>query len=105
MSDKQQQQKQQAKKKKNEKAELSPEDEQLKEDIEMCVERIVGKDAELQNNALQHIVTEIRTSTASMTSVPKPLKFLRPHIARLEEYFRSSMPDGSNKVCCFFQFF
>ena len=80
-------------------AELSPEDEQLKEDIEMCVERTLGDDAGLQHAALQRLVTEIRTSTASMTSVPKPLKFLRPHVARLEEYFCDRMPQGDNKVC------
>ena len=80
-------------------AELSPEDEQLKEDIAMCVERTVGDDAALQQAALQRLVTEIRTSTASMTSVPKPLKFLRPHVARLQEYFRDRMPPGDNKVC------
>jgi len=97
MSDKGDTKQQQSKKKKSEKAELSPEDEQLRDDIAMCVDRVVGQDAELQKTALQRIVTEIRTSTASMTSVPKPLKFLKPHIARLEEYFRTSMPAGDNK--------
>lgn len=80
-------------------AELSPEDEQLKEDIAMCVERTVGDDAALQKAALQRLVAEIRASTASMTSVPKPLKFLRPHVTRLEEYFRNTMPAGENRVC------
>lgn len=86
-------------------AELSPEDEQLKEDIAMCVERTVGSDPELQKAALQRLVTEIRASTASMTSVPKPLKFLRPHVARLEEFFRDTMPAGENKVCSHLLFF
>lgn len=83
-------------------AELSPEDEQLKEDIAMCVERTVGDDPALQKAALQRLVAEIRASTASMTSVPKPLKFLRPHVARLEEYFRNTMPAGENRVCPLF---
>ncbi|KAG9149835.1 hypothetical protein Leryth_024664 [Lithospermum erythrorhizon] len=30
---------------------------------------------------------EIRTSTSSMTSVPKPLKFLRPHYGTLKNYY------------------
>lgn len=34
-------------------------------------------------NALQHLSSEIRSATTSMTSVPKPLKFLRPHYAQL----------------------
>ena len=33
------------------------------------------------------ITTELRTATASMTSVPKPLKFLRPHYGALKAYY------------------
>jgi hypothetical protein len=33
---------------------------------------------------LEVIVTELRSATSSMTSVPKPLKFLRPHFADLK---------------------
>lgn len=32
---------------------------------------------------------EIRTSTSSMTSVPKPLKFLRPHYGTLKAYYET----------------
>lgn len=32
---------------------------------------------------------EIRTSTSSMTSVPKPLKFLRPHYGTLKAYYEA----------------
>lgn len=40
---------------------------------------------------------EIRTATSSMTSVPKPLKFLRPHYGTLKEYFER-MPESDLKV-------
>jgi len=40
---------------------------------------------------------EIRTSTSSMTSVPKPLKFLRPHYGTLKSYFES-MAESDLKV-------
>lgn len=40
---------------------------------------------------------EIRTSTSSMTSVPKPLKFLRPHYGTLKAYYET-MPDCDLKV-------
>jgi 26S proteasome regulatory subunit N1 len=29
--------------------------------------------------ALNHLKTEVKQSTSSMTSIPKPFKFLRPH--------------------------
>lgn len=40
---------------------------------------------------------EIRTSTSSMTSVPKPLKFLRPHYGNLKAYYET-MKDSDLKV-------
>lgn len=40
---------------------------------------------------------EIRTSTSSMTSVPKPLKFLRPHYGTLKTYYET-MEDSELKV-------
>lgn len=40
---------------------------------------------------------EIRTSTSSMTSVPKPLKFLRPHYGTLKAYYET-MGDTDLKV-------
>lgn len=35
--------------------------------------------------ALESLRTLIRTSTSSLTSVPKPLKYLRPHYADLQK--------------------
>lgn len=68
---------------------LSEEDEALKEGLELAVTRLYESDAavDLHRLALQHLVTEIRTSTSSMTSVPKPLKFLRPHYDTLKGVF------------------
>jgi 26S proteasome regulatory subunit N1 len=40
---------------------------------------------------------QIRTATSSMTSVPKPLKFLRPHYDRIKAIY-DTMPDADNKV-------
>uniref|UniRef100_A0A0E0E5Y3 26S proteasome non-ATPase regulatory subunit 2 homolog n=1 Tax=Oryza meridionalis TaxID=40149 RepID=A0A0E0E5Y3_9ORYZ len=39
---------------------------------------------------------EIRSATSSMTSVPKPLKFLRPHYGTLKAYFET-MPESDLK--------
>ncbi|KAK9760291.1 proteasome regulatory particle base subunit, partial [Basidiobolus ranarum] len=59
--------------------ELSEEDQQLKNDLEMLVERLKDSDVSLYRPSLETLRTLIRTATTSMTSVPKPLKFLRPH--------------------------
>lgn len=47
---------------------------------------------------------EIRTATSSMTSVPKPLKFLRPHYGTLKEYF-GKMSESVLRVFLNFYFF
>ncbi|EWC48636.1 26S proteasome regulatory subunit rpn-1 [Drechslerella stenobrocha 248] len=59
--------------------ELSEEDQQLKSELDMLAERLKESDTTLFKPALEAIKTFIRTSTSSMTAVPKPLKFLRPH--------------------------
>nr|XP_019047227.1 26S proteasome regulatory subunit N1 [Kwoniella bestiolae CBS 10118]OCF26157.1 26S proteasome regulatory subunit N1 [Kwoniella bestiolae CBS 10118] len=59
-------------------ADMSEEDLQLKAELEMLVQRLKEPDTNLYLPALESLRTLIRTSTSSMTSVPKPLKFLRP---------------------------
>ncbi|CAG8766649.1 978_t:CDS:2, partial [Racocetra fulgida] len=53
-------------------------------------------DVNLHRPALESLRTLIRTSTSSMTSVPKPLKFLRPHYATVTEIYES-WPESDNK--------
>jgi 26S proteasome regulatory subunit N1 len=77
--------------------ELSEEDQKLKDELDMLVERLLEPDASLYKPALQNIKTFIKTSTSSMTAVPKPLKFLRPHYESLEKAYES-WPEGENKV-------
>lgn len=77
-------------------AELSEEDLEIKNNLELLVERIKDSDAEVQKFALETISQEIRTATTSMTAVPKPLKFLRPHYDVLKQRFES-LPAGENK--------
>lgn len=55
-------------------------------------------DTSLYRPALEELRRQIRSSTTSMTSVPKPLKFLRPHYAKLKEIYQNMAP-GENKVC------
>lgn len=60
------------------------------------------KDTSLYRPALEELRRQIRSSTTSMTSVPKPLKFLRPHYAKLKEIYQN-MATGENKVCLLHQ--
>ncbi|EOA18379.1 hypothetical protein CARUB_v10006910mg [Capsella rubella] len=85
-------------KKKDDKKEddLSEEDLQLKQNLELYVERVQDPNPELQKAALESMRQEIRDATSSMTSVPKPLKFLRPHYGTLKE-FHIKMADSDLK--------
>ena len=47
--------------------------------------------------ALESLRTQIKSSTTSMTSVPKPLKFLRPHYESLKEVYEK-IKDNETKV-------
>ena len=78
-------------------AELSEEDQELKANLELMVERTGDSSPDVQSAALDNIAREIRTATTSMTSVPKPLKFLRPHYAVLKAIYER-LPPGDNKT-------
>lgn len=64
--------------------ELSAEDQALVEGLDLAVERLQQETEDLQAMALSHLVKEVRSATSSMTSVPKPLKYLRKHYATLK---------------------
>ena len=74
-----------------EEPELSEEDRELKERLETCVSTLLSTDGDvttpLRLKALDIVVTELRSATSSMTSVPKPLKFLRPKLDVLKSYY------------------
>ncbi|KAI9829873.1 MAG: proteasome regulatory particle base subunit [Sarea resinae] len=76
--------------------ELNEEDQQLKNELDMLVERLQESDTSLYKPALEAIKNFIKTSTSSMTAVPKPLKFLRPHYDKLTETYEK-WPLGENK--------
>ena len=52
------------------------------------VERVGDSSPQIQQNALEMLREKIRTSTSSMTAVPKPLKFLSPLYPKLETNFQ-----------------
>lgn len=90
MGVKEKEEKKEGKKKEESKQdELSEEDLALKQSLELMVERVQDSEAGVQKLALETMRQEIRSATSSMTSVPKPLKFLRPHYATLKAAYPS----------------
>ena len=77
--------------KKDPEPELSEEDALLKERLDTCVSTLLSTEAEvttaLRLKSLEMMVDELRQATSSMTSVPKPLKFLRAHWDELKGYY------------------
>jgi hypothetical protein len=62
------------------------EDKQKRAELDDVAKRIIAaanSDADELLRLVNSVATEIRTATSSVTSVPKPLKFLRPHYAAL----------------------
>ncbi|CAL6276244.1 unnamed protein product [Bathycoccus prasinos] len=75
---------------------LSEEDLQLKTNLELLVQRVMDSKAGVAKLALESMRTEIKTATSSMTSVPKPLKFLRPHLQTFKDQY-PTIKDATNK--------
>jgi hypothetical protein len=75
-------------------AELSEEDLELKKNLELMVQRVSDKDPSVVKAALSAICNEIQSSTTAMSAVPKPLKFLVPHVDALRAAF-DAMPAGA----------
>ncbi|ORZ37891.1 armadillo-type protein [Catenaria anguillulae PL171] len=76
---------------------LSEEDKQLKDELDLLVLRLTESDRKLHRPALESLRTLIRSSTSSMTSVPKPLKFLRPHYPSLKLCY-DQWPQSEDKL-------
>ena len=53
------------------------------------MERLSDKDAGLRKQALEMIKDEVSGATSSMTSVPKPLKFMTPLYKKLVEAYNA----------------
>ncbi|CDJ58774.1 26S proteasome non-ATPase regulatory subunit 2, putative [Eimeria maxima] len=72
--------------------EMTEDDKKIQENIELLVERTCDGDLEIVALALETLSRELKAATSSMTSVPKPLKFLRPHVDRLVDRY-NQLPD------------
>lgn len=65
----------------------------------MVMERLLENDASLWMPSLEIMRTLICAATTSMTSVPKPLKFLRPHYSSLKTIV-GKITDPSPRALC-----
>ncbi|KAK6191705.1 hypothetical protein SNE40_003321 [Patella caerulea] len=83
----------------NKEQELTEEDQLLHDELNLCVERLTESDQKLYKAALENLRTLIRASTTSMTSVPKPLKYLRSHYDTLKQV-HEKIKDGDTKRFC-----
>ncbi|CDI74987.1 26S proteasome non-ATPase regulatory subunit 2, putative [Eimeria praecox] len=72
--------------------EMTEDDKKIQENIELLVERTCDSDLEVVALALETLSRELKAATSSMTSVPKPLKFLMPHMDRLVDRY-NQLPD------------
>lgn len=77
------------------KEELTEEDQKLKEELELLVTRACDSDLGVAKLALDTMADKLKTASATMASVPKPLKFLRPSYPVLQAYYEGP---GKNKL-------
>ena len=72
----------------------------MQEDLELMVVRLCGtsESTDVRNNALQMLREAIASSTSSMTAVPKPLKFLRPHFAPIKALHEALRAAGESPL-------
>ncbi|XP_063990576.1 26S proteasome non-ATPase regulatory subunit 2 [Diachasmimorpha longicaudata] len=85
--------------KEEEKNEMSEEDKLLQEELDTFVERLQDSDKKHHHPALEALRTKIRESTTSMTSVPKPLKFMRPHYDTMKTIYEKLTDKKSQELC------
>lgn len=76
----------------------SEEDKQLQEELSNLVERLSTL-SKNQHPVLEQLRMHIQASTTSMTSVPKPLKFMRPHYETMKTIYEKCDDKKSKELC------
>jgi len=81
--------------------ELSEEDRHLKEELDGLVSSLHESpyNEETNTTQIQQIAKLIQSATTSMTSVPKPLKFLMPQFTKLKEVYDKIESPSLAKAC------
>ncbi|CAH8567948.1 unnamed protein product [Dicrocoelium dendriticum] len=78
---------------------LSEEDKQLQDELKMLIERLEEPNVSLYKPALESMCTLIKSSTTSMTSVPKPLKFLAPYYDKIKAIYENIEDSPTKRLC------
>eukprot|EP01006_Ploeotia_vitrea_P006563 TRINITY_DN13838_c0_g1_i1.p1 TRINITY_DN13838_c0_g1~~TRINITY_DN13838_c0_g1_i1.p1 ORF type:complete len:889 (-),score=131.33 TRINITY_DN13838_c0_g1_i1:230-2896(-) len=79
--------------KEDKKEELSEEDQAIKDKVDELVGKIQDPEVGVAKLALATLRTELKTSTGTVTAVPKPLRFLRPHYDLLKEHYDTKLKE------------
>ncbi|KRW98942.1 Armadillo-type fold [Pseudocohnilembus persalinus] len=74
------------------------EDLELKENIEKNIEMILGNDQEKAKTGLETLTNIVSSATSTMTSIPKPFKFLKDHYTSLVTKYESTQPSYYKKL-------
>lgn len=75
---------------------LSEEEEELKKNIEEMVRAFLEPDLDIKRNAYNMLKKEIISATETMTSIPKPLKFVRIHYPQIKEAYEAEKTANPN---------
>jgi 26S proteasome regulatory subunit N1 len=76
------------------KEELSEEDKRIREEVELLFTRAQDRDYQLANVAVNTLSEMLRTASGTVASIPKPLKYVRPHFVALRA-FAESLPESA----------
>ncbi|KRZ06168.1 26S proteasome non-ATPase regulatory subunit 2 [Trichinella zimbabwensis] len=83
----------------NAEQEMSEEDKKLKAELDLFVSRLQEPDQALYPAALEGLRNIIRSSTASVTSVPKPLKFMQVHYDTMKDIYWKIEDETAKEMC------
>ena len=75
----------------------SEDDKALKDKISVLVEQIKENNQGVSDQALNSLINEVKSATTSMTSIPKPFRFLKDHYQDLVDFYET-VPQSEFKV-------
>ena len=77
---------------------LSEEEAEYKKNIEEMLNGMFDQDIDLKRNAFNLLKKEITTSSGSITSIPRPLKYLQGSFQKLREAYNNDQNSEAKKV-------
>ncbi|KRX61051.1 26S proteasome non-ATPase regulatory subunit 2 [Trichinella sp. T9] len=83
----------------NAEQEMSEEDKKLKAELDLFVSRLQEPNQALYPAALEGLRNIIRSSTASVTAVPKPLKFMQVHYDTMKDVYWKIEDETAKEMC------